>query len=547
MSYGTNGSVIGPDNAPTASAASGVWSLGEIAEARRDGVWPEPPTGFILLWGDPDDTGGVNAECYPYAMGKLSNGTSMRLGTRWNSSNANSSRIASGTLDFSGFPNAPTTMDDQHTWNWTFSGSTPSWTIYTEDPRNTYVDSSDNMYQCGAIYDASYSYYQAAVRKFDSSQAVQWNVVFESTAGTSTGLANQLNVIKTASGYPIFVTPVYGYNYYANKPRMQMLLLSDTDGSVQQSKMCYDSADTWSAAQANGPFRITNPNGDKFAYAFGDFVGTYQTVCVELWSVTSTSMGNEWALSNANLKNNSSSAWGGNDCYVYGSWLDSSNNVWLHVSFASYNLDSSGTKTNSAIVKYDSSGNFDSNYLIIRSDVTAGYDHPMYPGGIIGDNAGNIYVSGYSMIPGGSVSAPFIAKIDVSGATPSMTWITQAGTAAGNNYAQNIELVGSDMVVSMGYGTTPSASGTAVVGTMVALNTDGETLGSSTVDGQSWSTIDLSPYVSNATTHTSLVNQTGSNFTATNNSLTQAGDVNTWIDDVPATASTAILVESGGI
>ena len=103
------------------------------------------------------------------------------------------------------------------------------------------------------------------------------------------------------------------------------------------------------------------------------------------------------------------------------------------------------------------------------------------------------------------------------------------------------------MVVSMGYGTTPSASGTAVVGTMVALNTDGETLGSSTVDGQSWSTIDLSPYVSNATTHTSLVNQTGSNFTATNNSLTQAGDVNTWIDDVPATASTAILVESGGI
>jgi hypothetical protein len=42
MSYGTNGSIIGPDNVPTASAAAGVWSMGEIAEARRDDIWPMP-------------------------------------------------------------------------------------------------------------------------------------------------------------------------------------------------------------------------------------------------------------------------------------------------------------------------------------------------------------------------------------------------------------------------------------------------------------------------------------------------------------------------
>lgn len=46
MSYGTNGSVIGPDNVPTASAAPGVWSLGEIAEAVRDDIWPAPKSGF---------------------------------------------------------------------------------------------------------------------------------------------------------------------------------------------------------------------------------------------------------------------------------------------------------------------------------------------------------------------------------------------------------------------------------------------------------------------------------------------------------------------
>ena len=42
MSYGSNGSVIGPDNVPTSSAAPGVWSLGEIAEAVRDDIWPAP-------------------------------------------------------------------------------------------------------------------------------------------------------------------------------------------------------------------------------------------------------------------------------------------------------------------------------------------------------------------------------------------------------------------------------------------------------------------------------------------------------------------------
>ena len=34
MSYGENGSVVGPQNLPTSSAASGVWSLGEVAEAQ---------------------------------------------------------------------------------------------------------------------------------------------------------------------------------------------------------------------------------------------------------------------------------------------------------------------------------------------------------------------------------------------------------------------------------------------------------------------------------------------------------------------------------
>lgn len=44
VGYGENGSVVGPQNLPTSSVASGVWSLGEVAEAQRDGIWPNPPT-----------------------------------------------------------------------------------------------------------------------------------------------------------------------------------------------------------------------------------------------------------------------------------------------------------------------------------------------------------------------------------------------------------------------------------------------------------------------------------------------------------------------
>jgi len=42
VGYGENGSVIGPQNLPTSSVASGVWSLGEVAEAQRDEIWPNP-------------------------------------------------------------------------------------------------------------------------------------------------------------------------------------------------------------------------------------------------------------------------------------------------------------------------------------------------------------------------------------------------------------------------------------------------------------------------------------------------------------------------
>ncbi|MBP00997.1 MAG: hypothetical protein CMG34_07260 [Candidatus Marinimicrobia bacterium] len=50
MTYGENGSVIGPQNLPTSSAASGIWSMGEVAEAVRGGSWPEPKDGWFYIF-----------------------------------------------------------------------------------------------------------------------------------------------------------------------------------------------------------------------------------------------------------------------------------------------------------------------------------------------------------------------------------------------------------------------------------------------------------------------------------------------------------------
>ena len=50
VGYGENGSVVGPQNLPTSSVASGVWSLAEYSEGQRDGIWPAPTVGWLGLF-----------------------------------------------------------------------------------------------------------------------------------------------------------------------------------------------------------------------------------------------------------------------------------------------------------------------------------------------------------------------------------------------------------------------------------------------------------------------------------------------------------------
>jgi len=64
VGYGENGSVVGPQNTPTTSAANGIWTLGELTESMRDGTWPKPFAGWMAEYNPNITRSGTPAPAY---------------------------------------------------------------------------------------------------------------------------------------------------------------------------------------------------------------------------------------------------------------------------------------------------------------------------------------------------------------------------------------------------------------------------------------------------------------------------------------------------
>jgi hypothetical protein len=447
---------------------------------------------------------------------------------------------------------APTSMSAQTSWNWAFTGTTYEG-MYTESTDNTFVYGSDNSYQTGTTYNSSYNYYNVGIVKMNSSQVVQWNTTKMQTADTAYGLNTTSYIWKTDSGYVGWMCPIYGYRFGSNKLRLQMHVLNDSTGATVGSLLGYNGNDASSTQTFSfGACQVSNVVGDKVAISVGDYVaGTGTDTSVNIFEQTSSAITPLWTVGNSELHNAST---GGTDFTATALHLVAGTHgtVYGVGYFGATNVDGSGTNTNVGIFKYSSSGataTLDWTYVFRQQ--TGGVEHSMYSGGIALDGT-DLYISGYSTAIGGSVNAPFVAKIDVSG-TPSLTWITQASSASYNCYAKNIKLIGSDQVITLGYGQTDDPTGNAVVGVMVSLNQDGSTLGTADVDDITWTIIDLSSYIvfasgtAGGTANVSLTNVTGSAATWDVTSTTSTGTVNAWIHDIPADASGPVIVESGGV
>jgi len=408
-----------------------------------------------------------------------------------------------------------------------------------------WIDGSDNMYQCGHNYDASYGYYNVGIVKENSSQAVQWNVNYKANNSYPYGFRDGAIWKSETSGYVGMIGTVYNYRNSAYKQRQQMLGLSDSDGSVTHGKVGKSNADEINTSQTNGASSRSNMQGDKFATAVGYFTGAQgQWIDVMLWTAESNNFQEQWTVGGSAIRSDSS---GGKDIYATGICQDSSNNVYIISHFYATAISTGYTPANTAITKYNSSGAYQWTYVLRQQ--AGGESASLTSGGIAVSADGNdLFISGYSNKVGGSTGAPVIAKLDVSGATPSLTWITQFASATYSCYSQNLKLVGTDTVVSFGYGQSdPTAN---VLGVLVAANQDGSTLGSGTVDGIAWTAIDLSPYIvfadgaSGGTANVVIQEETSTGFTWVSGTETTTGSTPTWINGA---TSPTIQVESGGI
>jgi len=500
--------------------------------------------GYVLLWGDPDNAGGVAAETYPYDIELLASGTDVRVGGRWGTSTSNTHRIATAGLDLSGgYSTAPTTTTGQNSWN--FTHASPTYQGIYNNTGAMWIDGSDNMYSCGQTYDASFGYYNQGIVKENSSQAVQWNVNYKANNSYPYGFQNGVIWKSETSGYLGMMGTVYNLRNGSYKQRMQMLILNDSDGSATYGKYAAPNNDTISNSTTNGSGLRSGFNGDKFATTMGYHSSAgYQMVAPMLWTAESANFQNEWTIGDCEIRNQSS---GGNSIYATGVCIDSSNNVYVQSYFGATAISGSYTPANMAITKFTSGGTYSWTYVLRQQ--AGGEETSLSGGGIdISADGNDLFVSGYSNKVGGSTGAPVIARLDVSGATPSLTWITQFASATYSCYAQNCKVVGTDTVVSFGYGQTdPTAN---VVGVLVAANQDGSSLGSGTVDDVAWTATDISSYIvfadgaSGGTANVNITNETGSGFTYTIGTETTTGSTPTWINGA---TSPTIQVESGAI
>jgi|TARA_R110001606_G_scaffold3248_2_gene14121 hypothetical protein len=500
--------------------------------------------GYVLLWGDPDNSGGVSAETYPGDMEFLASGTAIRVGGRFGTSASNSSRIATGNLNLSGgYSSAPTSTTEQNGWN--FTHNSPTYSMVNNNKGAMWIDGSDNHYSCGQIYDASYGYYNQGVVKMSSSQSVDWNVTYKANNSNPSGCLNGVIWKSESSGYVGMMATVYDTRNGTSKQRYQMLGLDDSDGSVTHGMVAKPTDDTTTYSMTNGNPQRSNFNGDKFATTGGHFSSAgYQMIAPMLWTAQATAFSNDWTIGNQSIRNQSTS---GSSIYAGGVCIDSSNNVYVLSSFGAKAISSPYTPNNVAITKYTAAGGYSWTYVMRQQ--AGGESTSISSGGIaISADGNDLFVTGSSSKIGGSNSSPFISKLDVSGSTPTLTWINQYASASYNCYSSNCKLIGTDTVLSFGYGQTdPTAN---VLGVLVAANQDGSSLGTASVDSIAWSAIDLSPYIvfadgaSGGTTNVNIFNETGVTFTYATGTETTAGATPTWTN---GTVTPTILVESGGI
>ena len=345
MTYGENGSVIGPQNLPTSSAAPGVWSLGEIAESVRDGIWPAPFGGWFATWnpGIYTDTGDASssaqlsldssdnlyiscttldssASMYTGAIAKVqSNGNGLVNNNRFDLESGGTQEscrlmgceIAGNNLYISGdnIPNAyawRAKLNSSYAVQW--FGDTAGDQQYVQSGQGTYANTDMKLYvspnEGAAIhvyygYQTAYAGYNAIMMPIDPATGFNLNPTTSSTQyypvqvhaqpGSLGGIITGFDMNDGRMAYIMraYASSYGGYNVqYGETDRT----IYNGQGSMQSARISPSgSGGSFSGVYANapkiGPYRATGTPGEYLWNGLFDVVGgTYNgTLCISKW------------------------------------------------------------------------------------------------------------------------------------------------------------------------------------------------------------------------------------------------------------------------
>jgi len=331
MTYGENGSVIGPQNLPTTSAAPGVWSLGEIAESVRDGIWPAPFAGWFATWNpgiytdsgdaasnaqlalDSSDnlyisctTRDTSASMYTGAIAKVqSNGNGLVNNNRFDIESGGTQESirlmgleAAGTnlyisgdqLDGTGYA-WRAKLNSSYAVQW--FGDTAGDEQYAQSGQNTYANTNMKLYvspdEVAAIhvyygYLTAYSSYNAIMQPIDPATGFNWNpTTYASNCypvqihAQPTSLGGYINGFGMNNGRMAYISRSYASSYGGYNVQY-----GETDdmiwsgaGSMNSARLTPDSS--FSGVYANspkiGPYRATGTPGEYYWNGLLDVAG----------------------------------------------------------------------------------------------------------------------------------------------------------------------------------------------------------------------------------------------------------------------------------
>ena len=549
VGYGENGSVVGPQNLPTGSVASGVWSLGEVAEAQRDSIWPNPTLGHWTFLGDPTKASGQPMSIYSEgglyqtaAQAAAGNNEWLVLGRVTDTAGVTGSALAviNGLRINGNAPSSGTISFNKGSW-WSLSDG-----INLQDVGSVIAeDASGNLYiQYSGYVGSTYNppRFFSRVIKLNSSLAEQVAYSYKNSPTVNEGL--QKGIFTFMNNDLISMANAYEAQAFGTIKIVKAVNKHSTS-TMQEGGQGYhvEGAGQSNTSQIFAQHVLTNTgaiSGQTANGAIQNYDDTYGSMRPQIQLVQLTWDGSNLSYNTTMDFTLYSNSTGGTDYYL--SDMETEGNDMFVAGYGAATSIVSGNKYFSGFCKYtwgDSSGTVD--FYVMKLQ-TGGKNENFIVSGLCLDYANNaLYAHGTAPNIGAAntaLSSLWIAKLNLDSTSKkptSLAWINSYCNESYGAYAKQgrngLKLTANNTITSFGWTQNQaSASYAPAVISLITVPTDGSAVGGSgTVGSSSVTSHDISSYVLYQTvslsTNVSLIANSGAtNMNVRNGTLIADAD-----------------------